>query len=132
MTVSVVIPTINACPELLTRMEDRIRAYERTGTLDQYVVEAGGTFAENCNAGAKDLTSDILLFLNDDMSLREEDWLYPLLDPFRDPTVGITGAKLIYPNGQIQHAGIDPYSLAVGSRRSARESAERIEKRGVG
>lgn len=107
MTVSVIIPTLHACDHLLDPLVEAIRSrYGRDGTLDQLIVQEGGTFAENCNAGAVKCTGDVLLFLNDDIAVPDSDWLTPLLEPFRDWTVAITGAKLLYPNGTIQHAGV--------------------------
>lgn len=49
--------------------------------------------------------SDILVLLNNDVFVRP-DWLTQLVTPFADPKVGITGAKLLFPDEiHIQHAG---------------------------
>lgn len=69
------------------------------------VIEEGGTFAENCNRGAIGRESDILVFLNDDCE-PQDGWLTGLLTLFQDETVGITGARLLYPDGTLQHGGI--------------------------
>ena len=101
---SIIIPTINARPDLLDRCVTSI-----TRTLnpdDQLVVIEGGTFAENCNAGAAETTGDIIVFVNDDTKIDQDDWLDLLCRPFTDPKVGATGCRLIYPDGKIQHSGV--------------------------
>lgn len=62
-------------------------------------------FAAACNQGAAISTADVLVFLNND-TVCHEGWLGALLAPFADPAVGITGARLTYPSGAIQHAGV--------------------------
>jgi GT2 family glycosyltransferase len=48
---------------------------------------------------------DPIVFLNDDTE-PEPGWLEALCVPFADPAIGITGARLTYPDGRIQHAGV--------------------------
>lgn len=62
-------------------------------------------FARGCNAGAEASSGEFLIFLNNDTFV-EPDWLANLLRPFADPEVMITGCRLLYPNGRIQHAGV--------------------------
>ena len=47
-----------------------------------------------------------LVFLDDDVQPQEPDWLTNLLAVAQRPEVGVVGAKLVYPNGAIQHSGI--------------------------
>lgn len=104
MRVSVIVPTINTRPDLLDACTDSIR---RTLTSDdELLVMEGGTFATNCNAGAERALGDYLVFVNDDCKVDQDDWLDRLLAPFADEKVGITGCRLLYPSGKIQHAGI--------------------------
>lgn len=106
VTVSVIIPTVHSCDQLLEPLVDAISQYGRTGILDQVVVQDGGTFAESCNAGAKKATGDILIFVNDDCELQQTTWLDELIAPFDDPKVGVVGCRLLYPSGSIQHSGV--------------------------
>ena len=48
----------------------------------------------------------ILLFLNNDMEITHPDWLDELVMWAERPEVGIVGARLMYPNGRIQHVGV--------------------------
>jgi GT2 family glycosyltransferase len=63
-------------------------------------------FAKACNQGAEAASGDVLVFLNVDTE-PQPGWLPPLVAPLTDPVVGATGARLIYPNGAVQHAGIE-------------------------
>jgi GT2 family glycosyltransferase len=102
--VTIVIPTIQSRPDLLKRCMDECARTMRED--DAIHVMTGGTFAENCNDGAGIATTDILIFLNDDTKPDQDDWIDRLLDPFRWEHVGIVGARLIYPNGVLQHTGV--------------------------
>jgi ADP-heptose:LPS heptosyltransferase/GT2 family glycosyltransferase len=57
------------------------------------------------NIGAAAASGDFLLFLNDDIEARQSFWLDALLDHARAPGTGVTGARLLYPDGKIQHGG---------------------------
>jgi len=89
-------------------------------------------FVRSVNRGASEAKGKYLLFLNNDTEPESPD---PVLPPLRrwhswlreminacqsDPAVGIVGAKLLYPDGTIQHFGIEinrdlaPYHLHRG------------------
>ncbi len=63
-------------------------------------------FSEMNNLGARAAKGGVLLFLNDDVEPIEPGWLSRMLSHLEDPAVGAVGAKLLYPDGTIQHAGI--------------------------
>jgi O-antigen biosynthesis protein len=63
-------------------------------------------FSDMNNLGVRSATGEILLFLNDDVYPLSADWLTRLVARLEDPAVGAVGAKLLYPSGAIQHAGI--------------------------
>ncbi len=51
--------------------------------------------------------SPFLLFLNNDVVVDQRDWLTILVgEALADSRVGIVGARLLYPNGFIQHGGV--------------------------
>jgi len=62
-------------------------------------------FLLNCNHASQYANGDYLFFLNNDTQV-QEGWLSSLLDVMeRDPSVGLVGSKLIYPDGRQQEAG---------------------------
>ncbi len=58
------------------------------------------------NFGATKASGDYLVFLNNDVQVIRTDWLAALLEQAQRPEVGAVGAKLLYPDGRIQHAGV--------------------------
>ena len=48
----------------------------------------------------------VLALLNNDVAITQPDWLREMVARALQPDVGAVGAKLFYPNGTIQHAGI--------------------------
>jgi GT2 family glycosyltransferase len=58
------------------------------------------------NIAAREARGEILLLLNNDIDTIHSDWLWELVSHAVRPDVGAVGAKLLYPNGQVQHAGI--------------------------
>ncbi len=57
------------------------------------------------NFGATYAKGEYLLFLNNDVEVISPHWMEELLGNCQRKDVGITGAKLYYPDGTIQHAG---------------------------
>ena len=64
------------------------------------------------NAAAAQATGSVLVLLNSDVVVIDPDWLRELAGHAMRPDVGAVGAKLLFENGTIQHAGI---VLGVGS-----------------
>ncbi len=58
------------------------------------------------NLGAAHAKGDVLVFLNNDTQVIERDWLTAMLEQAQRPEVGAVGARLHYPDGRIQHAGV--------------------------
>jgi|GEM_PF-1338989 len=58
------------------------------------------------NLGARHATGEFLLFLNNDIEVLEADWLEELVRWAERPEIGAVGAKLLFPDGRIQHAGV--------------------------
>ena len=64
-------------------------------------------FSEMCNKGAQLAKGEYLLFLNDDVTLCQQDTLTIMAKHASANYTGMVGLKLYYPNSiQIQHAGI--------------------------
>ena len=63
-------------------------------------------FARACNAGARHASGAYVVFLNND-TVPQPHWLDALVAAAdSDPAIGAVGARLLYPNGTIQHAGL--------------------------
>lgn len=58
------------------------------------------------NFGVRFAKGEQLLFLNNDMEAIWPDWLTAMLEHAERPEVGAVGAKLLYGDGRIQHAGV--------------------------
>lgn len=57
------------------------------------------------NLGARAATGDSLLFLNDDTAMHTPGWDRILAGLLVRNDVGVVGARMVYPDGRIQHAG---------------------------
>ncbi len=66
------------------------------------------------NAAARECGGPLLVFLNDDVEVMEPGWLEAMIELGAGPEAGAVGAKLLFPDGRIQHAGIALDILASG------------------
>ncbi len=64
------------------------------------------SFAAINNTAARMVNEELVLFLNDDTEVIEADWLSQMVGWSRLPGVGSVGARLLFPDRRIQHAGI--------------------------
>ena len=78
----------------------------------RYIVNAAGLYADTIARMVGDDSfaihprkGEYLLFLNNDVKSINPDWLEEMLGVCQRPEVGGVGAKLIYPDNTIQHAG---------------------------
>jgi len=62
-------------------------------------------FSGGCNAGAEIARGEVLVFLNNDTEVPAGS-LETLVDQALEPDVAITGARLLYPDGTLQHGGV--------------------------
>ena len=71
-------------------------------------------FLRNCNRGAELARGRFVVFLNNDTRV-DQDWLDPLVETLLDnPSVGLVGSKLTYPDGRLQEAGGIIFSNGAG------------------
>lgn len=75
---------------------------------DIKVIACDGAFnySDINNRAVATSTGEYVLLLNNDVSMIDAGWLKEMLQYFADPEVGIVGAKLLYPDGTLQHAGV--------------------------
>ena len=129
-TVSVIVPTIGTRgsakgPRLVDEAVRTLRQAETNVPLEVIAVTTGRidpiegvdqqviyepresfNFAEAINLGRAHATSEYLLLLNDDTTADVPDPVTRLLEIGQRTGVGAVGAKLSYPDGRLQHAGI--------------------------
>lgn len=128
--VSIIVPTRNQA-ELLRTTIDSIRSRTDYGSYEIVVVDNGSTDSEALsylaslgppvqvhrwphafnysainNFAVRMSKGEQLLFLNNDIEIVRPDWLTALLEYAQLPGVGAVGAKLLYSDGTIQHAGV--------------------------
>lgn len=58
------------------------------------------------NAAAAVATGEVLCFLNNDTEVMTKDWLDRARALLSMPKVGVVGARLLYPDGALQHFGV--------------------------
>ncbi|HYF49582.1 MAG TPA: glycosyltransferase family 2 protein [Planctomycetota bacterium] len=63
-------------------------------------------FSRLNNLAAKEAKGEHLLLLNNDTEAIDGEWLSAMLEHSQRPEVGAVGAKLLYPDNRVQHAGV--------------------------
>jgi glycosyltransferase involved in cell wall biosynthesis len=58
------------------------------------------------NYAARQAKGELLLFLNNDIEIIDPEWLDELIGQAQRPEVGCVGAKLLFPDRTLQHAGV--------------------------
>lgn len=130
--VTVIIPT-HAQEDLLTRCVESLYRLNRQAGIELIIVDnsrspayrrrldaiVGGrdgamilewpepfNFSRMMNAAAARASGRLLCFLNDDTEGISSRWLDAMAAHARRPDIGAVGARLLYPDGSIQHAGV--------------------------
>jgi GT2 family glycosyltransferase len=89
-------------PDTLRLLDDlaaqsRVRVLARPGPFNWSALN---------NAGVAEASGEVVLLLNNDIEVIEPGWLQELVAHVIRPEVGAVGAKLLYPDGRVQHAGV--------------------------
>jgi len=63
-------------------------------------------FSRLINRGARAARGQILAFVNNDVETEKSGWLREMVSHAIRPEVGAVGARLWYPDGRLQHAGV--------------------------
>ncbi|RPJ37146.1 MAG: glycosyltransferase, partial [Chloroflexi bacterium] len=79
------------------RQDSRARVLDYEGVFNYSAVN---------NIGARSSESEYILLLNNDTEVIHEDWLSEMVMWASRPEIGAVGAKLLLPDGRIQHAGV--------------------------
>lgn len=70
------------------------------------LVEEEFNYSRLNNLAVRTASSDLVLFMNNDVFVTEPGWLTRMVGELSDPQVAAVGAKLLYPTGGVQHAGV--------------------------
>lgn len=62
--------------------------------------------SKKLNLGVSEALGEFVVLLNDDIEIANVDWIERMLEHFEKDHVGVVGARLLYPDGTIQHAGV--------------------------
>jgi GT2 family glycosyltransferase len=71
-----------------------------------YELDIPFNFSRLNNYAVAQSQGDYLLFLNNDTEVITSDWIEAMVEQVQKPTIGAVGAKLLYPDNTIQHAGV--------------------------
>ncbi|MGZ9008358.1 MAG: glycosyltransferase family 2 protein, partial [Telluria sp.] len=130
-TVSLVIPTRDRI-ELLERCISTIQQFTDWPNLEIIVIDNGSTeaktkayfrkiakqgvtvlpmpgpfnFAELNNKAIAAASGEIVGMINNDIEALHDGWLDEIIGQLLRPGVGAVGAKLLWPNGMVQHGGV--------------------------
>jgi glycosyltransferase involved in cell wall biosynthesis len=63
-------------------------------------------FSMRINRGAAEAKGQFLLLLNDDTEVITPEWLESMLELAQQEEIGAVGAKLLFPDGRLQHVGV--------------------------
>jgi GT2 family glycosyltransferase len=89
-------------PETLSFLADFAALPKRKVVRD----EGGFNFSRLCNRGVSEATGSIVCLLNNDTELLSPAWLDRARCLLGLSTVGAVGARLVYPDGTLQHFGL--------------------------
>ena len=116
----VIVVENNSCAQTFSYYEKiSSKHYEESGNEERYegtlrggqrlcvaVWKEGFNYSKLNNFGAKFAKGEYLVLLNNDIEIISRDWLERMVSNCMRKNVGIVGAKLLYPDNTIQHAGI--------------------------
>jgi glycosyltransferase involved in cell wall biosynthesis len=69
-------------------------------------VDAPFNYSALNNRGVAESSGEIVALLNNDIEITEPQWMERLVAHVLRPGTGAVGPRLLYPNGQVQHAGV--------------------------
>jgi GT2 family glycosyltransferase len=90
------LPETRAVTAELSR-DRRVRLLEAPGPFDWAAIN---------NDAVEKARGELLLFLNNDVEARSPGWLGQMVAEAGRPHVGAVGAKLVFPDGRLQHGGV--------------------------
>jgi len=86
--------------------DERLHINKVGGKIIDYSFDGKFNFSKTMNFAFRHVDTEQVIMLNDDMEIISADWIEALLSFSTQESIGAVGARLLYPNGNIQHAGI--------------------------
>lgn len=83
-----------------------LAANQRLDCLKVLRIDAPFNFSKLNNAAVERANGEFICMLNNDTEIITEDWLLEMVKLAMRPNIGAVGAKLLYPNDTVQHAGV--------------------------
>lgn len=98
----VIVDNGSAAPDALALLRDlvrdpRVRLLPHPGPFNWSALN---------NAGVASMRGQVAVLLNNDIDVLEPGWLREMVSQAMRPEVGVVGAKLLYGDGRVQHAGV--------------------------
>lgn len=97
----VVVYDVDTRQSVLTQLAEVVPA----GDLVLVPYDDEFNFSRKCNLGVLASDCEVVVLLNDDTQAHSESWLVQLAAPLMEPDVGMTGARLLFEDGTLQHGG---------------------------
>jgi glycosyltransferase involved in cell wall biosynthesis len=79
---------------------------EQAGRARIVAYDAPFNYSAINNLAAREARGELLLLLNNDIETIHPDWLGEMVSQAVRPEIGAVGAKLLYPDNTLQHAGV--------------------------
>jgi glycosyltransferase involved in cell wall biosynthesis len=89
-------------PEVLSYLQELVRDQRIRCIRD----ERPFNYSALNNIGVENARGEYVCFMNNDIQVIATDWLTEMLSHAARPEVGAVGAKLLYPDGTLQHSGV--------------------------
>ena len=104
----VLVDNDSVAPEALEYFEEISKKHKVLRYPHPFNYSAINNFAvENCDG-------EFLLFLNNDTAVITKEWIYEMLQLAQEPEIGCIGAKLLFENDTVQHAGVYIHKDGIG------------------
>jgi GT2 family glycosyltransferase len=89
-----------------TETLDYLKSLERQGIARVLRYDAPFNYSAINNFAVREARGEVVGLLNNDLEVISKGWLAEMVRHAIRPEIGAVGAKLYYPNGRIQHAGV--------------------------
>jgi GT2 family glycosyltransferase len=85
-----------------------VKQYSRNNSISFKCIQDNEpfNFSRLINLGRKNASGEFLVLLNNDTEVISPDWMEAMMEQVQRKEIGVAGAKLLYDNDTIQHAGV--------------------------